>query len=88
MATKAPNSLGLYDMSGNILEWSWDWYDSAYYDTSPTDNPKGPDSGTHRSLRGGGWDYDAIDCRVSSRDFAKQWEISTGIGFRVVRSGL
>lgn len=88
VATKAPNSLGLYDMSGNILEWSWDWYDSAYYDTSPTDNPKGPDSGTHRSLRGGGWDYDAIDCRVSSRDFAKQWEISTGIGFRVVRSGL
>ncbi len=46
---------GAYDMAGNTSEWCWDWYDRAYYLRSPTTNPTGPDSGTSRVLRGGGY---------------------------------
>lgn len=48
-----PNSLGLYEMSGNVFEWVWDWYDNGYYSSSPKQNPRGPDSGTKRVARGG-----------------------------------
>ncbi|MDR0453288.1 MAG: SUMF1/EgtB/PvdO family nonheme iron enzyme [Deferribacteraceae bacterium] len=54
---KAPNSLGLYDMSGNVAEWCWDWMDYDYYKVSPDTNPVGPDTGSgtydSRVLRGG-----------------------------------
>jgi formylglycine-generating enzyme required for sulfatase activity len=51
---KKPNEIGIYDMSGNIWEWCWDWYDKEYYKNSPANNPKGAASGKQRSYRGGG----------------------------------
>ncbi|OIO92049.1 MAG: hypothetical protein AUJ96_33055 [Armatimonadetes bacterium CG2_30_66_41] len=46
---------GCQDMIGNVWEWCADWYDSGYYKNSPKENPRGPDSGTRRVLRGGSW---------------------------------
>ena len=52
---KWPNGLGLYDMSGNVSEWCADWYAWDYYKNSPKDNPRGPENGQVRVLRGGSW---------------------------------
>ena len=71
VAGKEPNSWGLYDMSGNIKEWVWDWFDSTYYQTSPSTDPEGPTDtvGFSRTLRGGSAHVWASICRVSTRDY-------------------
>ena len=62
-----PNSLGLYDMTGNVYEWVSDWYGKDYYRNSPKDNPKGPGSGEYRALRGGSWDDKPLHLRAANR---------------------
>ena len=66
VGTKQPNELGLYDMTGNVIEYCADWYDEDYYMNSPGKNPGGPLSGTTRVLRGGSW-FNLEGCRVSGR---------------------
>ena len=67
VATKQPNELGLYDMSGNVYEWCQDRYAEDYYSNSPQVNPQGPDFGSDRVLRGGSWVGVPWYCRVSLR---------------------
>jgi formylglycine-generating enzyme required for sulfatase activity len=55
VGTKAANPFGLYDMTGNVWEWCWDWYSETYYSSSPAQDPQGPVTGTTRVQRGGSW---------------------------------
>ena len=66
--SKNQNELGIYDMSGTVWEWCWDWYDEKYYkDGKVEKNPAGPKSGSLRVRRGGSWLSPAQYCRVADR---------------------
>ncbi|MDD5627455.1 MAG: formylglycine-generating enzyme family protein [Elusimicrobia bacterium] len=65
---KMANPFGLFDMGGNAAQWVADWYIESYVG-APTRNPRGPDSGTMRVLRGGSWSSSAVACRAANRDW-------------------
>ena len=86
--TKTANGRGLYDLSGNVWEWVWDWY-QANYEALPATDPIGPTtkpSPEYRVIRGGSWSDTATDARVARRYFIAPTNRDGDVGFRFVRS--
>lgn len=88
VATKKPNLLGIYDMLGNVFEWCNDWYDFNYYRMSPLRNPKGPEHGNSKVIRGGAWSSNADYLSTYYRAGLPPGTRLNNCGFRLVADEL
>lgn len=84
VGTKAPSELGIYDMSGNVWEWCYDWYGT--YGSSAQTNPQGAVSGSYRVDRGGSWSDGAQSCRSAIRNGSAPAYRGNFLGFRLASS--
>jgi len=81
----AVSPYGAFNMVGNVAEWVADWYDKDYYKTGPDRNPKGPDHGTSRAFRGGGWVDSTPSVRAAQRNGTDPATKMNWLGFRCAR---
>jgi formylglycine-generating enzyme required for sulfatase activity len=77
---------GLFDVYGNVSEWTSDWYDQNYYKNSPQIDPQGPPSGKAKVHRGCSWSDPPKFCRSAFRGFLSPQDRNSYVGFRVVKS--
>ena len=80
-----PNDFGVYDMAGNVSEWTADWFDGAYYQNSPSVDPKGPATGEYKVIRGGAWSDSGKRITVFFRNWVRPTQKTPNIGFRCAR---
>ncbi len=79
---KGKSPYGVYDVAGNVWEWVADWYDAGYYAISPARNPKGPETGTHKTLRSSGWQGETPQVRIFTRIKSLPTDRNNSTGFR------
>ncbi|UCD59162.1 MAG: SUMF1/EgtB/PvdO family nonheme iron enzyme, partial [Candidatus Hydrogenedentota bacterium] len=82
---KGKSVYGAEDMAGNVWEWCLDWWDKDYYETSPAQNPTGPQSGEFKVIRGGSWFSDTDGARTAQRMYFGPARGSAAIGFRCAK---
>lgn len=81
---KQPNGYRLYDVLGNVWQWTADWYGEKYYQASEKQDPSGPPGGTERALRGGSWGGNPLGVRVSGRRRGVPGDRVSSLGLRCV----
>lgn len=82
-STACANGFGLLCMADNVHEWCSDWYDAAYYEHAAPDSPRGPETGSRRSSRGGSWRHQVKFTRLSARSSLNPSYRYNDYGFRV-----
>src|SRR5579885_611623 len=82
-----PNPFGMYDTTGNVWEWTADWYGADYYGRSPQRNPTGPSSGEERVLRGGSWRDAPVGIRSANRNWLVPTSRHAPLGIRCAQDG-
>jgi formylglycine-generating enzyme required for sulfatase activity len=80
-----PNGYGLYDITGNVWEWTSDFYSDDYYSVSPAENPKGPERGRFKVIRGGSWHSGAMCVQTYYRNGLSPSWVDFAVGFRCVK---
>jgi formylglycine-generating enzyme required for sulfatase activity len=81
-----PNAYGLYDLVANVWQWCSDWYDAEYYKHSPLRNPKGPENGEQKVIRGGSWFHkDSWRVSIRSADYPESRLFCFVTGFRCAK---
>ena len=86
VGAKQSNELGIYDMSGNVMEWCSDWYDSGYYAKIPTTKLYNYTPSYNRVVRGGDWSSNVMDTRVVDRGGVAPDDVGSNVGFRIART--
>jgi iron(II)-dependent oxidoreductase len=81
-----PNGFGLFDITGNVWEWTSDFYDGGYYKISPVENPKGPQTSRFKVIRGGSWHSGAMCVQTYYRNGLPASWVDFAVGFRCVKS--